>query len=259
MLEEFEQQVRNAVPDPWEGQIFTLSDAFKPREPLKYLIDGLLPEGSLSIVFGAPASFKSLVLGDAVVHVAVGHSWLGRSVIQSPVLWVDLDNGKRRTHGRFEALARELGISEEPNFHYVSMPTPFFNAGNSKDVTDLEQRIRLMNIKLVVIDNLGIISSGVDENSDQMITIMGNLRCLAEKTGAAIVIIHHQRKYTGKGRAGETLRGHSLIAAAIDLALLVTREEGSDTLRIKSTKDRDVEVLPIAADFTFEHKIGTKE
>lgn len=106
---------------------------------------------------------------------------------------------------------------------------------------------------LIVIDNLGLISGGADENSASMISIMSQLRQLAEGTGAAVVVIHHQRKGNGfKGRAGDTLRGHSSIEAAIDLGLLVEREEGSDTITMKSTKTRGQDVYPFSGAFTYE-------
>lgn len=267
-MQAFEQQVfeagappeQESMSDPWEGQIFSLKDAFKPRDPLLFIINGLWPEGSLSIVYGAPGTLKSMILGHAAVCVAAGVSFLGREVRQSPVLWIDLDNGKRRSHERFEALARGIGADEGVPFYYMSMPTPWLNAGNPSDIKLLAERIRERGAKLVIIDNLGLVSPGADENSDQMIQIMANLRLLAEETGAAIILIHHQRKSSGNNtRAGETLRGHSSIEGALDLALLVEREEGSPAVQIRSTKTRDVDVPLFAAEFLYEHRPGTDE
>jgi hypothetical protein len=59
------------------------------------------------------------------------------------------------------------------------------------------------------------------------------------------------------GVAGDRLRGHSSIEAAVDLALLVEREEGSDSITLRSTKTRDVEVAPFGAMFTYAHAPGT--
>lgn len=94
-----------------------------------------------------------------------------------------------------------------------------------------------------------------------MIVVMSNLRRLADVTGAAVIVIHHQRKSNGfKGRAGDTLRGHSCIEAALDLALLVERDEqASDRIKIKSTKTRNVDVMPFNAMFAYEHKPNSYE
>jgi RecA-family ATPase len=245
--------------DPW--QIFTLKDAFKEREPLQYIIGGLFPLPSLSIVYGASGSLKSMLLADAMANVVKGKSWLGREVIKAPALWIDFDNGKRRTHERMEAIARHLDLPEEAPFYYVSMPHPPLDAGSQESIAELQNRIESRGIKLVIIDNLKLISPNQDENSDGMSKVMSNLRYLAENTGCAVVVIHHQRKGNGKtnGRIGESIRGHSSIEASLDLALLVTRDGDSDFIEIKSTKTRDVDVYPFGAEYRYEHKEGGTE
>lgn len=243
--------------DPWEKDICTLANAYAERAPLTYAVDGLFAFPSLNIIFGNPGSIKSLFAGDCAIHVSGGLPWLDRTVKQSAVLWIDLDNGKRRTHERFEALGRKAKLFIEVPFYYVSMKP--FNAANVKDIKNLTQRMIALGIKFLVIDNLGLISPGADENSNDMILIMANLRALSETTGAAIVLIHHQRKTQSTTRAGETLRGHSSIESATDLCLLVEREADSNIIKVKSTKSRDIEVYPFAAEFCFTHKEDTPE
>jgi hypothetical protein len=137
---------------------------------------------------------------------------------------------------------------------------PWLDASKPESIGSLINRIVSKGVQLVVIDNLGLISGGAAEGTEAMIPIMGALRQLAEATGAAIVVIHHQRK-TGQinARAGESLRGHSSIEAALDLAILVEREEGSGIISLKSTKTRGVDVYPFSAEFTYTHKPNTTE
>jgi RecA-family ATPase len=78
-----------------------------------------------------------------------------------------------------------------------------------------------------VIDNLGTASGGADENSAQMIGVMAGLRQIAEEGELAVLVIHHKSKGDGV-RADDSLRGHSSIESAVDLALVVEREEGLD-------------------------------
>jgi hypothetical protein len=93
-----------------------------------------------------------------------------------------------------------------------------------------------------------------------MARVLSCFRRLAEELGAAVVLIHHQRKQTGyKVRTGDTLRGHSSIEAALNLALLVEREEHSNSVIIRATKVRGNDVMPFGAVFTFEHKDKTDE
>jgi predicted ATP-dependent serine protease len=251
-----DETVKKQTDTPWDKFLFTLRDAYKYREPLTYTVDGLFSNPSLNIAFGNPGTLKSLLLADCAVHIATGDAWLGKKVKQASSMWLDLDNGKRRTHERFESIGRKAQAFVETPLYYVSMKP--FNAGKEKDINELQETMLMLGIKFLVIDNLGLISPGVDENSDGMIPIMAKLRWLAETTGAAIVLIHHQRKSTAK-RAGETLRGHTGIESSVDLCLLVERDGESNFIKIKSTKSRDMDVEPFAAEFCFTHKDNSNE
>jgi len=244
-------------PDPW--QVFTLKDAFAPRDPLIWIVEGIISEGSLSIWYGAPGTLKSMFLSDMAVSVAAGYRWLTQpdnpmtGLVTAPgaVLWLDFDNGQRRTHERFAALARARGISDAAPFYYVSMPEPILAAGDGESVRALAARMVDRDVRLLVIDNLNVIAGEADENSAEMNGPMSGLRWLAE-TGAAVVVIHHQRKSNGLAtRAGETLRGHGTIEAKLDLALLITREE--ETVTVTPTKTRGPMIKAFSAKFAFEN------
>ena len=243
----------------------TLRDAYRDRPPTEYIVAGTFATESLTVVYGAPGTMKSMLMADMICHVAGGIPWLpgfdaGVEVLESPVLWLDFDNGTRRTDGRFDAIGRALGLLEDAPVNYLSMPTPSLNANDVDALQILVDTVRDTAARLVVVDNLGLITGEVEENSASMATIMGNLRHVAELTKAGIVLIHHQRKGgAGAGRPGDALRGHSSIEAAVDLALHITREPNSNRISIRSTKTRDVEVKPMAATFEYEHKGDTTD
>jgi hypothetical protein len=253
--------------DPWE--VFTLTDAYLERPPVEYIAAGLFALPSLNIVYGSPGTLKSFLLADLSSCAAAGVDWLppapwingnqarGIPTRQCPVMWLDFDNGRRRTHDRFGALGRARNLPVETPLFYYSMPSPWLDASSKTSVGGLALRMEERGVKLVVVDNLGVVSGDADENSGDMVGVMSEFRQLAEVTGAAIVLIHHQRKSNGSiGRAGDTLRGHSSIEAALDLALLIEREELSDTVGIKATKVRGADVLPFSAVFTHENRDG---
>ncbi len=245
--------------DPW--RVFTLADAFRPRQPITWLVDGLIDAGSLIIVYGAPGTLKSMLLADLATSVAAGQPWLahptteqGMKTTQSPVLWADFDNGQRRTHERFAALARARSLAESTPLFYVSMPEPHLDAGDTQSMHDLAARVLARNVRLVVIDNLGVVAGSADENSAEMQAPMAGLRWLAESTGAAVIVLHHQRKagpYGQEKRVGETLRGHGSIEAKLDLALLVTRD--NLTVTLIPTKMRGAAVSAVCARFAYDN------
>ncbi|MBI3242335.1 MAG: bifunctional DNA primase/polymerase [Chloroflexi bacterium] len=244
--------------DPW--QIFTLADAYTPRPPVKMILDGVIGEGTLNIVYGAPGTLKSMELADLAVSVAAGKSFLPRpnqpgtgiATTQGAVLWLDFDNGQRRTHERFAALARARELPESVPVYYVSMPETWLDAGNTQDMQDLAGRVQSLGVRLVIIDNLTEVSGDANQNSDDMKVPMAGLRWLSETTGAAVIVIHHERKAgpMGDKRQGETLRGFSGIEAKADLILLAKRDDLIVTLT--PTKERGASVKPIAAKFAYE-------
>lgn len=262
-----------AVEEADQWQAFTMADAYQERPPVEYIVPGLFALPSLNIVYGAPGTLKSFILADLAVCTAAGIPWLkaapwlidngARSfpTRQGCALWIDFDNGRRRTLDRFAALGRAHGIPAEcDTLKFYSMPRPWLDASDNTAIGSLALRIQRTAARLVVIDNLGVVTGNTDENTGEMATVMSQFRQLAEDTGAAIVLIHHQRKGNGlTGRAGDNLRGHSSIEAALDLALAVEREEYSETVQVKATKMRGPDVLPFSAYFTFESRTDRPE
>lgn len=256
--------------------IRTLSNAYEEREPWKYIIDGLIPYPSLCAFYGGPGSLKSMILADMAACIASGQRWLeplpveqssppiSFKVEQSPVFWIDFDNGTRRTDERVESVTKSRDIPPDVPFHYVSMPRPWLDISKLPMVTDLAKLIKHLGAKLVVVDNLGLITGDTEENSAEMAGVMGNLRWLCEEADCAVIIIHHQRKSGGAGdkgiRKGETLRGHSSIEAALDLAILIERKTGEDAIAIIPTKVRGYCPHAIfGAQFTYQHREGTHD
>lgn len=261
--------------DGW--RIRTAADALQPQPPLEYLVDQLLPAPSLCIVYGGPGSLKSMLLADMAVCIAAGKRWLENlpgdnaqpgisfATMQAPTLWVDFDNGARRTDVRFGALLRAHDLNEETPCHYVSMPTPHLDASKQVHIDALAALVQQGGYRLVVVDNLGLITGDTEENSADMANVMGHLRRLSEETQAAIVLIHHQRKSAAGGdngiRRGESLRGHSSIEASLDLSLQILRKDnGDDSISIVPVKVRDfVPYELIGARFTYEHMLDSRE
>lgn len=240
----------------------TLAHAYQPKEPRQNVVDGMLPLPSLSVAFGPPGTLKSMLLQDMAVCVVTGRPWLeglpdqdpvtSFGCQQAPVLWIDVDNGLDRTERRFSAIGKAHGAPENAPLHYVSFPLPPFVASDYQAVTKLTDHAQEKGAKLIVVDNLGTISGGADENSAQMIGVMSGLRIVAETANAAVLVIHHKTKGE-KQRAGNTLRGHSSIEAAVDLALMIEREEQSDSITLQSTKSRDLPIEPLGALWTYDN------
>jgi hypothetical protein len=70
---------------PFEA--FTLGTLIT-RPPRTFLVDGILPETSLGVLYGLPGSGKTFLALDLAFSIANGRPWLGHSVQQGGVVYI---------------------------------------------------------------------------------------------------------------------------------------------------------------------------
>ena len=93
----------------------------RPGAEQPYLIDELIPSKGLVLVWGAPKTFKSFVILDAMAHVAMGWEYRDRAVQQGTVIYCAFEGG----HGyrkRIEALRRHYEMDDEEEVPLLIMP-----------------------------------------------------------------------------------------------------------------------------------------
>lgn len=248
----------------WKKQFYTATDALKKREPTQYIVDQVLPIPSLTMFYGIAGSLKTNLVLDMAACVATGTRWLvelpdsspnGYTVCKSPVMWIDVDSGQRVLHNRIGAMLRTRKAKQTTPITYASFLAPPFTTGSTQALAYLVSMIKDYQARLVVFDNLGTISGNIDENSNQMVSVMSSLRSIAESTESAVVVIHHDTKHDNGSR--KTPRGHSSIEAALDLALCVRRED--DLVNVYATKMRNEPVEPFAALWTWEPESNSSQ
>lgn len=198
------------------------------------LVDGLLDQGTLAIVYGKPNCGKSFVALDLAGCIATGRPWNGRDTAAGLVVYLAAEGGAG-IHKRVQALVTEKRIPDE---------APFMLAPCSVDLfaTDVDLRAILEDVKklvsrhgplrLVVIDTLARVFGGDENSGRDMGQLLRNLDRLREATGATVLVIHHTGKDASKGS-----RGHSSLLGAVD-----TEIEIVDRM-IRTTKQRDHEPL----------------
>ncbi len=249
----------------WDTQIYTAKDALATRPPKQYLVDSVLVLPSLNIVYGLPGSHKTNAVIDLAVCVSLGKPWLhnnsdfpGFSTKQFPVLWVDSDSGCDALHERFGAsLKAHCGNTSQAKsapIQYMSFPSPPFSARSEGCQQEIVKRAKAAKIKLIVFDNLGTISGGADENSYEMINVMNGLRYISEKARAVVIVIHHDTKHPAQRKSS---RGHSSIPAAVNLELVIERED--EAITFTPTKQRDCPFDGFMALYEFTHRPGTEQ
>ncbi len=245
-------QVPNPDPEddfePWEDDglgeqkqarwSFLSIDELEALPPPKWLIPGVLTEGSLAAIYGAPESGKSFLAVDMSMAIAGGIEWHGRGVERGAVLYIAAEGapglGKRvrawkqdrRAQGRafdFRLMRDEINFAAEKDGTVRAFV---------KAVTD-----ELGPLKLVVIDTLNQTAAGADENSAKdMGRYIASMKRLRDATGAAVVVVHHSGKDTSRG-----MRGSTALLGAMDTTVEVDRDKDGRAITMRVQKQKDAE------------------
>lgn len=204
----------------------------EPAHDVPYLIKDWFAPGSLAVIAGPANVGKTFVAMDIVQALSKGRSWAGCKVKTAvPVLYVTLEGGA--------GFDRRVAALDAPCFWTLPISMSFFDP--RRDPTYLAEAVQELAHEtgpfgMIVIDTLARSILPGDENSAQdMGRVIASAELLKERTGACVLLIHH----TGKDMA-QGARGHSSLRAAVDTEIMVTKEEGSDVIEAKATKQRDM-------------------
>ena len=215
------------------------------REPIPYIVEGLIAEGSVSLWYGKFGSKKTWSLYDLGVCVASGKDWLEFAVNKCNVLVIDEESGERRLADRMKAILKGELVEGDIPLASVSL-AQFDLRSNPQDLAELILLIQETEAKLVIIDALADVMLGGDENAvKDTQPVFAGLRMASEVTGAAFVVIHHSNKQDG-------YRGSTAIAGALDTMLKVDSKAESDLITFKSEKVRDGEPIIFAGRAVWE-------
>lgn len=213
-----------------------------------WLVDGLVPENALTLISGAPGSFKTWITLEIAKNVAKGTKLFDTfNTVQGGVLYVDEENGEYTMQQRVKL----LGIDESYPFYTLSLAG--FTA-NEDYVDLLIKTAKERECKLVIFDPLVSIHNRDENNSGEMRKVFNHLKTIA-KSGLTVICIHHNRKdgFLANNPA-QSVRGSSDIVAAVDSCLSVDRK--GTVINIKQPKLRQgEEVKPFQAEFMKEENL----
>ncbi|MAE92703.1 MAG: hypothetical protein CMI67_24535 [Pelagibaca sp.] len=212
-----------------------------------YIIKGLLAQGDVAAIVGAPGAGKSLFAPRLGYAVAQGAEVFGRRVKAGGVFYVAAEDG-HGMQGRVTALRAEHG--DAPDFAVIPNASDLLS--KQGQLKALQRAVKERRPALIVIDTLAVAFPGLEENDAKgMGQVVAAARSLT-KWGAAVVLIHHDTK------AGDGLpRGHSLLNGALDVALYLKREDGG--VSVKPSKNRNGTTEQELAFTVGVREIGTDE
>jgi hypothetical protein len=203
--------------------------------PPNFLLDGIVPEGSFSMLYGPPGSFKSFLALDWALSIASGREWVGRPVKPSPVLYVAGEG--------FGGLGRRVlaweTLRQAPPVEGLHVTNSTLSIGEPEHIASLVEAVERLGAGLVVLDTWARVTAGVEENSaTEAGSAIEGLDVLRKATGTAVLVVHHSRK------DGGSYRGSSALGGAVDAQFRLQRTPGGLAAELSCEKAKDWEEFP---------------
>lgn len=214
----------------------------KPALKSEDFIEGLLIKAAMSVTYGPSNCGKTFFMADLALHVALGLEWRGREVERMGVIYCAME-GAHGIANRVAAFALTCGLAgQEIPFAIIPVALNILdpNADTSRLIDAIAEAAARMAIPvgLVVMDTLSRAMAGGNENSpEDMGALVANSDRIRQATGAHVAWIHHSGKDQAQGA-----RGHSLLRAATDTEIEISRADNDSPSIARVTKQRELEI-----------------
>ena len=215
-------------------------------EPVRWIIENVLPERGFAALYGPPGSYKSFIALDIAEAVATGRQWMGNQVTNPGAVLYIAGEGHGGIGARIKACKINHQTQDGAEIYVIRYQLNLRSSADDfnllmQSIDDLIERTGI-ELRLVQIDTLARAFGGGNENDSQdMGAFIHNAGRLQRKLDCALMVLHHSGKDATKG-----LRGHSSLLGAVDTQLelqkLVTDDlkegvAGQGILTISKQKD----------------------
>jgi len=196
----------------------SLADLANVTAP-RWLVDELLPEKGLAVVYGQPKSCKTFWALDLSLSIANGCDFHDLRTRQGRVTYVAAEGGVARLKDRVQAWKKARNVE-------TTATTPWWLVSNRVDLTSSNELKAFIDSidgprDLIVIDTLARCMSGDENTQKDMSAFVAGCDEIRTKTRAAVLVVHHEGKDAAKGA-----RGSNVLRGAIDAGIRIKRDAG---------------------------------
>jgi hypothetical protein len=196
--------------------------------PPEWLIDGIIPQGSLGVLFSPPGRGKTFTALSMALSVSTGRPWLGHSVVRGPAAYTAAEGTgglgiRLRAWKESECFVGSAGVV------FIPEAVNLLDGGVTLLLDALDARG--VAPRLVVLDTLARMMVGGEENSAKDVGLaVDAVARIQDATGAACLLLHHT------SMAGERERGSTALRGAADV-MMALKGNGVLTLECEKMKD----------------------
>lgn len=178
------------------------------QEPPAWFMEGLIPEDSLTVLYGPPKIGKTFLVNEWVHAMASGKTWEGHRTIPIRVLYCPAE-GYRTLGERGKALREARGYRDIPNLAYLPASRHLYSKDKwTEPLLILVRALEEFRPHLVVLDTLSRHMPGgaVDDNADVNM-VVSRIDTMREAFDTSFMLIHHTRKDNSDFLGAITLYG----------------------------------------------------
>lgn len=159
---------------------------------VEWIVEGLIPQGELSLIVGPPKIGKTLLGTALAVSVAAGEPFAGKfPVRQGAVLLIMEEDQASEIAFRLRILAKGIG-RDLARLPIETLVRKRFRLGEG--IAWLQGKLAALKPTLVVIDSLSRVHSCRENDVGEMSSLLGPLAPMVEEHKSSLVLLHHVRK-----------------------------------------------------------------
>jgi len=220
--------------DPWN--LMSAAQIFAALPPYPWLVQGLhIAPGRITLLNGDADVGKTVVAQSLALAVASGQPVWGIYGVQrkGKVLHLNGEIGTYIARERYQRLARGHGI--DPAAIADTLVLSNYPAARLDDA-DFEARLLQVveGCQLVIVDSLRAFSGGLSEKDKEIGVALLMLARVSDKTGATIIVLHHNRKPSkdDSGRQRDAISGTTAILGGSECAYIMFKDDKNGPIRV---------------------------
>lgn len=175
---------------------------------VSWAVSDWLPDKSITFLVSPPESYKTWLLLDLAVSIATGTPFLGQFQVNTKgsVLIIQQEDSHEGLTDRMALIVEqklnslpkfdngEWQVSPIPDIPIYVHPSRMLKFDNKKVLEELEEQIKIIQPKVILIDPLYSTTSTVDNYMADLANQMMILKTWRDKYGCSFVLAHHSKK-----------------------------------------------------------------
>lgn len=216
-----------------------------PMSKTMFIVDGLISQG-VNVISGASEIGKSWLMLWLGLQVAQGNSVWGLLTLQCDVLYLSLEDTRRRIKDRLYNLT-----DSAPDNLYFAVTSGLIGGGLEEQITDFLTEHSAT--KLVIIDTLQKVrdskgSAGKAGMYGNDYDDISSIKRIADGFNIAILLVHHLRKLQDSDDPFNDVSGSTGIIGAADTNFILRRKRSGNAATLL-VSGRDVEYQELTLQF----------